>query len=309
MDIEVDILLAVYNGSNYLQALLDSLINQTFTNWRLLVSDDGSTDDTLSILDDFRRTSGDRLVILPKCGKRLGPCGNFARLLENSTLPYAFFCDHDDVWLPTKIESQLREMKRLEMLKMQPLIVFTDLVAVNYDLSLKTNSFIKSERFNILACNRFYYLCNRNVAVGCSMLLNHEAVHSVLPISQKAIMHDWWCMLVVSARGKISFLNEAPIMYRHHSNSFTTCEKDSESRKSKVAENRLSKAFRLARIKQHVLFELKKMAQAKELEYTHHIKFSSIHYLATYCMGRILAPIFGCMIPWFRRYSFKMQTL
>ena len=110
----IDILLATCNGALYLPEQLDSLLAQTCRGWRLLVRDDGSSDGTREILENYRSRHPDVIMIIPGEGQNLGACGNFSCLLEQSDAPYIMFCDQDDVWLPDKIEITLTAMRELE---------------------------------------------------------------------------------------------------------------------------------------------------------------------------------------------------
>ena len=72
----VDILLATYNGAAYLPELLDSLFSQTYATWRLLVHDDGSADNTLSIIGAYENKHARKIRVLDSSSARLGTCGS-----------------------------------------------------------------------------------------------------------------------------------------------------------------------------------------------------------------------------------------
>ena len=103
-DISVDILLATYNGEHHLSTQLNSIINQSHTNWRIYARDDGSTDATKSILETFRDNHPNKIVILEDSRKNVGARENFSILMTASKSDYIFFCDQDDFWLPEKLE-------------------------------------------------------------------------------------------------------------------------------------------------------------------------------------------------------------
>ena len=92
---KVDILLATYNGEEYLSAQIDSLFNQTFKEWRLLVRDDGSTDNTVSIIQSLKLEHPDRVVFIQDDQGNIGPSQSFSVLLAHSSAPYVAFCDQD----------------------------------------------------------------------------------------------------------------------------------------------------------------------------------------------------------------------
>ncbi|MBR1732901.1 MAG: glycosyltransferase, partial [Alloprevotella sp.] len=95
---KIDILLAAYNNAAYLPAQIRSLQNQTFTDWRLLVHDDGSADDTVGVVREF--ASADSRITLIEDGVTFHSAqGNFMHLLPFSDSEFAIFCDGDDIWL------------------------------------------------------------------------------------------------------------------------------------------------------------------------------------------------------------------
>lgn len=110
----VAILLTTYNGEKYLQDQLDSIAGQTYRNWKLYASDDGSTDSTLDILQRFQRQYGANQVHL-FAGPRTGFAQNFLSLIRNPDIhaEYFAFCDQDDVWFAHKLE---RSVTRLDVL-------------------------------------------------------------------------------------------------------------------------------------------------------------------------------------------------
>ena len=307
MDFEVEILLAIYNGENYVEELLDSLNRQTFKNWRILVSDDGSTDVTLSILENCRKKNSIEMHILPFEGIRLGPCKNFERLLARSSAPYVMFCDHDDVWLPQKTAMQLNEMKRLEERSgSEPCLVYSDLTPVNHDLSPRHDSFLENSRLNWYQSNNFYYICHRNPAPGCSIMLNRSAVRAVLPIGKKAVMHDWWCMLVVSKRGRVSCIKEPLLLYRFHSESFYGLKKVDEKPGRGVLAGRIMKFLSPGWYYRVLSNEFPKMAQVHNLRKTHGISFSLIYYIGVLFIGGMVSPILAKVLPEFNRLKIKV---
>ena len=134
MSVEVvDILLATYNGARFLREQLDSIVGQTYAHWRLLVRDDGSSDGTAAILEEYQRRIGERMQIVRDELGRLGPALNFGRLLRLSDAAYATFCDQDDVWMPDRIEQLLAEMRRMERETgaARPILVHSDLQVID----------------------------------------------------------------------------------------------------------------------------------------------------------------------------------
>jgi glycosyltransferase involved in cell wall biosynthesis len=216
---EVTILLATFNGERYLADQIESIVSQTYTNWRLLISDDSSNDGTFEILKLYQKKYADKVRILDSPVSYGCARDNFFYLMNNADSGYIMLCDQDDVWLPSKIEITLNRMKQLEAAFGAdcPILVFTDLEVVDEDLNLKASSFM---RFSHLSGDRtsLNNLLIQNIATGCTIMVNK----SLLGISQnykdskQILMHDWWLALVASALGKIEYINVPPIKYRQH---------------------------------------------------------------------------------------------
>jgi glycosyltransferase involved in cell wall biosynthesis len=215
---KIDILLALYNSSQFLDDLIQSIIKQSYTNWRLIVRDDGSTDNTQEIIKSYQENYPEQFEIIDNRNeKNLGPKLSFSELLKNTSSEYIMFCDHDDVWFPNKIELTLKKMLELEVkYPLKPLLVHTDLVVVDQDLNLLYPSFIKRSKLNPSFDSNIYYLAVSNVATGCTVMINRQAKEISCPIPTNAIMHDWWISLNVSFFGKIGYIAEPTLFYRQH---------------------------------------------------------------------------------------------
>src|SRR5258705_8218145 len=98
----IQIALATFNSMQFLRELLDSLFNQTFPGFTLLVSDDGSTDGTQALIAEYQQRYPGRIATLPGPPPG-GPVQNFSKLIEAASADFLFFCDHDDVWLQDKV--------------------------------------------------------------------------------------------------------------------------------------------------------------------------------------------------------------
>ncbi|MBF0503480.1 MAG: glycosyltransferase family 2 protein [Candidatus Omnitrophica bacterium] len=211
-------MLSTYNGGRYLRELLDSVLCQSFTNWRLLVRDDGSQDETLKILDEYLHKHPDRISLLPNDAKRLGPSQSFGKLMELSRSPYVMFCDQDDVWLKEKISVTLDKMLELEKQYGPdlPMLVHTDSSLVDKDLNLIARSTHGFMRINPHLATHFRNLILHNVIIGNTVLLNKRLVQLSIPIPSDAIMHDWWAGIIAAALGRIGYVADPTILYRKH---------------------------------------------------------------------------------------------
>ncbi len=218
MDNAITILLATYNGSKYLAHQLDSLFNQTYKNWRLLIRDDGSTDNTLHIVEKYKNQYPDLITVIPKTENQIkGSVANFSALLQAATdTDYIMFCDQDDEWKPTKIETTFSRLKDLEAIhgKQHAVMVFTNFQYVDEEMKVieSKNDF----QINTLADFGFAQLLAQNPVYGCTSIINRALADKVKSVPRQAENHDHWIALVAAAFGTLYYLNEKTVLYRQH---------------------------------------------------------------------------------------------
>jgi glycosyltransferase involved in cell wall biosynthesis len=214
----IDILLATYNGERFLAAQLDSVIGQTYGDWRLLARDDGSTDGSVDMLRAFAGDHPGKIVLIEDGDKGLGASGNFERLMGHSKADYVMFCDQDDVWLPDKIDRLFQAMRELEARHGMdvPLLVHSDLRVVGSDCEETQSSFFAFQGIEPSFGRCINRLLVQNVVTGCASIFNRSLLARALPIPAEAAMHDWWLALVAASFGRIAFVREATVLYRQH---------------------------------------------------------------------------------------------
>lgn len=212
------VLLATYNGEKYIEELLQSLVDQTYSNFRCYIHDDGSKDTTVEICRKFADSYPDKFIILdyPSAG---GAKNNFLSLMSRVSEEYILFCDQDDVWAKDKIQKSVDKIIEAENGNHNvPALVFTDLQIVNADLSVREPSYLKYIGISLKSYNRAQLLFT-GIVPGCAFIINKCLLdYSMKYEDASAIfMHDWWSMLVLYASGGvIDFVDEPLIMYRQH---------------------------------------------------------------------------------------------
>ncbi|WP_128255033.1 glycosyltransferase [Falsirhodobacter deserti] len=207
---KITILLATFNGAQHLGAQLASIAAQDGVDWRLWVSDDGSTDGTLSVVTEFARTHQDHEVRLMQ-GPKAGSAANFLHLLHHPDLPDdpVAFCDQDDVWLPHKLRRASDWIARQQG---QALYGSATLVS---DAALE-----KARPSRQRGLPSFPRALVQNIVAGNTMLLNRPAVKALrqMPPACPIAFHDWWVYLVLSGTGADIFVDPEPgLLYRQHS--------------------------------------------------------------------------------------------
>ncbi len=213
----VDILLATYNGEKYLDDLMRSLLDQSYTRWQLLIRDDGSTDGTLRMIRSYMERYPGKISLLEDGKAHLGSTMSFAALLENSRNDYIMLCDQDDVWFRDKIWITLETMRMLEPeYNNIPLLVFTDLIEVDEKLNIISGSFIRSQKLFPSVVSDPVKLSALNVVAGCTAMINRKALEYILPVKSEYVIHDQWMSVIIAHYGRIRFLPVPTIYYRQH---------------------------------------------------------------------------------------------
>ena len=211
----LNILLATYNSEKYIREQLDSLLAQTYQNWRLVVRDDLSTDHTLDVVNEYVSRYPEKISILNNEGKSLRAYLNFYEMLSKVESDYYMFCDHDDVWVPNKIELSMARMKEVEREGI-PVIVHTDMKVVDQNLNTLAESFWHYSKL-LPEHTEFKELVLCNSVNGCTMLFNRKAREVALPHVGHTTMHDMLVTQSVAANGGIiSPINEPTVLYRQH---------------------------------------------------------------------------------------------
>ena len=206
----VIILLAAYNGENYIADQIESIINQDYKYWKLIISDDCSTDNTFTICKAYEEK--DARILAIRQNRNYGALENFNKLIcfakENYHEKYFMFSDQDDVWYSDKISSCI---VRIDMIKdKMPLLLYTSKQYVDANLNL-LNVVIKGEE-SIKLSN----LLHQNMAYGCTMLFNDSLCDLINDIPKDFINHDHYIMFTAFLFGKALFYQRKTLLYRQH---------------------------------------------------------------------------------------------
>ncbi len=211
----VAILLCTYNGARFLAAQLDSIESQDHSNWFVIASDDGSSDQTLEILREYQsRWLEGKLAI--RGGPQKGFCQNFLSLAcdESINADYYAFCDQDDVWLPTKLTVSLRN----DLKNLVPNESYLYCGRTTY-VDKKLRKVGMSPLFTLPKAFRNALV--QSIAGGNTMVFNHktkEYLEKVGPVNH--LSHDWWLyQLVTGVGGVVLYDTESQVLYRQHKDS------------------------------------------------------------------------------------------
>ena len=127
---QVDIALATFNGEKYIREQIESIQKQTYSNWRLLISDDCSTDSTIAIIKELMQN--DRRINIVNESRQGGVIKNFNKALMHTTAEYVLLCDQDDIWPSERLSKLVSDISRIEGDKVNSeIMIFTDLCLID----------------------------------------------------------------------------------------------------------------------------------------------------------------------------------
>jgi glycosyltransferase involved in cell wall biosynthesis len=215
----ISILVATYNGENYIADQLESLLNQTYQNFKVFVRDDCSTDNTLQVLERYHMQYPNKIYFSKSDSNSGSAKHTFFTLMLQHKDDFVMLCDQDDVWKPNKIEISLCEMNRMrnQYGADTPILVHTDLTVVDENLSLINPSYKKMLDADY-SRKKLNHLLSQNILTGCTSMLNLPLANLINKEPEFCIMHDWWIIMVASCFGYISGLDKQTMYYRQHKN-------------------------------------------------------------------------------------------
>ncbi|MCQ2342433.1 MAG: glycosyltransferase family 2 protein [Paludibacteraceae bacterium] len=218
MEAQIDILLSTYNGERYLAEQIESIIHQSYTDWHLLIRDDGSTDKTTDIIAHYVTLYPQQIEILPG-GTNIGIIRSFEELLRTSKAKYCMLSDQDDVWKEDKIEVSIRHLQQIEQqYPNEGVLCYSDLELVDEQLRPMHTTFWQYNRLKMPLANEWKWTCISNPMPGCSCIMNEKAKAMVVPFPEGIPMHDWWIITKVGKEGKTDYIPQATMLYRQHGN-------------------------------------------------------------------------------------------
>lgn len=210
---KVHILMSTYNGESFLSEQIESIRQQTYEDWTLLIRDDGSSDQTRQIISDYVLKDKRICWIDQDSSINLGVVKSFHRLLKIKSADIYLFSDQDDVWLPDKIESQLKAASAYPV--DVPLLVYMDLKVVDQELNILNESMIKSQ--SRCANTTLERIMIENTVTGGVSLINHSLAE-LWTKTDEIIMHDWYLAILAASMGNLIFLDQPGELYRQHTN-------------------------------------------------------------------------------------------
>lgn len=198
----ISVCMAVYNGERYIERQLRSILCQLGEKDEIVLSDDGSTDATLRIIQSF----SDKRVRVIDGPHRKSPVWNFEKALLNAKGDYIFLSDQDDEWMPNKVKVSIHYLKEYDC-------VVSDNIVVDGHEQIICNSFYE---LNHMHSGKFYNLLIRNNYLGCCMAFRRNVLEASLPFPRCIPMHDIWIGNVAAFKFDLIYIPEKLILFNRH---------------------------------------------------------------------------------------------
>lgn len=210
----VAVLMSTYNGELYLREQIDSVLAQEDVKLQLIIRDDGSSDSTASILQEYKNLYSNIIVLLEtNCGAE----NSFNKLCHYASkhlkVDYYAFCDQDDVWDSDKLKIAIDALKKYNAYS--PNLYFSNLRMVNENLHFIRDFYTSNEVFigkSKSLVQIFTY--------GCTCVFNRKALEYYCNVENKTF-HDNWVYVICSYLGNVFYDSVGHIQYRQHSSNLS----------------------------------------------------------------------------------------
>lgn len=210
----ISIAMTTYNGEKYLREQLDSILNQTYSDFELIICDDCSKDNTRTILSEY--TAKDSRIKIFMNEKNIGFKKNFEKAISLCSGEYIALSDQDDIWLENHLEILIDNVGDADLICANCQLMDNNNLLNQY--SRPNNIYIPSNQLDL-----FQTLLHINFVQGCVSLFSNEIKKILLPIPQASFYHDYWlsvCTLL--ANKKIKYIPNVINYYRRHDDNITS---------------------------------------------------------------------------------------
>lgn len=200
---KVAVIMSTYNGEKFVKEQIDSILNQTYKNIKLIVRDDGSRDKTVEIIKEYQKEHENIELVV---GENLGFIKSFFELLKIAQADYYAYADQDDIWLPNKIELAVESLNALDNDK--PNMVFGN--SDYYDEKMALIGY--GEKNRVYSFTNALFEC---VGQGMTMTINQKTRDCIVNHPPKnCFFHDWWTYLICIGTGNVAYNNVTTVKYR-----------------------------------------------------------------------------------------------
>ena len=228
--------MATYNGEKYLHQQLDSIFSQTMLPREVVISDDGSTDNTLFILAEYQQKHNSIKVIK---NPNPGINNNFIYAAQHCIGSWIAFCDQDDIWHPKKLEYLFASSKNKELVYSRSQLIDNE----GKPLSVSAEKYLGFGQYQSGHICPLYFFYS-NCISGHSIIIQKDIINISLPVPE-GMIYDQWFSLVAACKGEIEFIDKALTSHRiHASNSNNNQDKRIQQKSEQISSSKIKKFMR-----------------------------------------------------------------
>ena len=198
----ISVCVATYNGEKFIREQIYSILCQLSSDDEIIVSDDGSTDGTIVIINCI----GDKRIRIIEGPRKHSPTFNFENALKEAKGDYIFLADQDDVWKTNKVEVCMKWLQKYDC-------VVSDAEVTDSNLNPLYPSLYAIMQ---VRQGHIYNTVWKNGYTGCCMAFRREVLNASLPFPKDIPMHDIWIGNVAAYKYNVKFISEKLVLFRRH---------------------------------------------------------------------------------------------
>ena len=198
----ISVCIATYNGERFIREQIDSILRQLSSDDEIIVSDDGSTDDTISSINSI----DDKRIIIIEGPRKHSPTPNFECAIKEAKGDYIFLADQDDVWKPNKVEVCMKWLQEYDC-------VVSDAEVTDSNLNPLYPSLYAIMQ---VRQGRIYNTIWKNGYTGCCMAFRRNVLNASMPFPKDIPMHDIWIGNVAAYKYNVKFISDKLVLFRRH---------------------------------------------------------------------------------------------
>ena len=200
--LKISVCMATYNGEKYIKEQLESILPQLGFEDEIIISDDGSSDETINII----KSLNDNKIKIYINNQKSGVVSNFNNALTYARGDIIFLSDQDDIWLDNKVELALKKIKDYDA-------IVTNCMVTDAELNVIHKSYFEL----VGSRSGFYKNFYKSTYLGCCLVFNRKVLNTILPMPNNLLMyHDWWIGFLVDIKFSVYFENTPLLLYRRH---------------------------------------------------------------------------------------------
>lgn len=211
----ISIAMTTFNGEKFLHEQINSILNQSYQNFELIICDDKSSDSTIQIIQSYMMNHPN--IKLYKNVKHLGSVKNFEKTISLCHTKYIALSDQDDIWDKNKLEILMHKMEQTEKIDGNiPIMIHSDLRMINTENEIIEKSYFKFRGYTLTNNKNLGHILGPCGVMGNTILMNKSLKKHILPFPGDVIVHDYWIALINEIFGKRITINQTLVNYRIH---------------------------------------------------------------------------------------------